>query len=72
MMSTNAALELADLRAEQERERGIKAAQQALLQEGREDCVACGAEIEPERREAMPSARRCVECQTLFERRKSR
>ncbi|WP_433849604.1 TraR/DksA C4-type zinc finger protein [Brucella pseudogrignonensis] len=71
-MSTNAALELTDLRAEQERERGIKAAQQALLQEGREDCVACGAEIEPERREAMPSARRCVECQTLFERRKSR
>ncbi|WP_435656068.1 TraR/DksA C4-type zinc finger protein [Brucella pituitosa] len=70
MMSTNAALELADLRAEQERERGIKAAQQALLQEGREDCVACGAAIEPERREAMPSARRCVECQTELEKAK--
>ena len=70
MMSTNAALELADLRAEQERERGIKAAQQALLQEGREDCVACGAEIEPERREAMPSARRCIDCQTELEKAK--
>ncbi len=67
MMSNNAALELADLRAEQERERGIKAAQQALLQAGREDCMSCGAEIEPERREALPSARRCVECQTAFE-----
>lgn len=67
MMSNNAALELADLRAEQERERGIKAAQQALLQEGRDDCVSCGAEIEPERREALPSARRCIECQTEIE-----
>jgi len=67
MMKINAALELADLRAEQERERGIKAAQQALLQEGRDDCAGCGAEIEAQRREALPSARRCIECQTAFE-----
>lgn len=36
--------------------------------QGREDCVTCGEEIEPARREAMPSAVRCVGCQTLFER----
>lgn len=31
-------------------------------------CEACGDEIEPERLQALPCARRCVECQTKFER----
>jgi phage/conjugal plasmid C-4 type zinc finger TraR family protein len=31
------------------------------------DCVACGAEIPIERRQANPRARRCLECQAEFE-----
>jgi RNA polymerase-binding protein DksA len=30
-------------------------------------CVQCGADIEPERLNAQPTALRCVECQTQFE-----
>lgn len=60
--------ELADMRAEQERDAGIAAVQRTLAQNGTGFCVRCGDDIEPERRAAMPSARRCVECQTLIER----
>lgn len=31
------------------------------------DCLDCGEEIPPERREAMPGCRRCIDCQTLHE-----
>lgn len=64
----NFAHELADMRAEQEREAGIAAARKPLKQAGTFDCVRCGEEIEAERRAAMPSARRCVDCQEGFER----
>lgn len=60
--------ELADMRAEQERGAGIAAVQRTLAQNGTGYCIRCGENIEPERRAAMPSARRCVECQTLIER----
>jgi phage/conjugal plasmid C-4 type zinc finger TraR family protein len=33
-------------------------------------CVACGEEIEAERRQAAPGAKRCVECQAALERRR--
>ncbi|MGI9245923.1 MAG: TraR/DksA family transcriptional regulator, partial [Steroidobacteraceae bacterium] len=32
------------------------------------DCEACGRSIGLQRLEAQPDARRCIECQTLFER----
>ncbi len=64
----NFAHELADIRAEQERDAGIAAARAPLKQTGTLECIRCGDEIEAERRAALPSARRCVDCQESFER----
>lgn len=72
METGNKAHELADLRAEQERDAGIAAASAALTGDGSDICVRCGEDIEPERLEAMPSARRCVDCQNIIERKQSR
>jgi phage/conjugal plasmid C-4 type zinc finger TraR family protein len=32
------------------------------------ECEDCEGDIEPKRREALPSARRCISCQESFER----
>lgn len=64
----NFAYELADLRTEQERETGIRAAQAALAGQGSPICVVCKEEIEAERRQALPSAERCLACQQRLER----
>jgi phage/conjugal plasmid C-4 type zinc finger TraR family protein len=37
---------------------------------GEEFCIACGERIEEARRLAMPSAKRCIDCQTRLERAK--
>jgi phage/conjugal plasmid C-4 type zinc finger TraR family protein len=36
--------------------------------EGDTACKGCGDEIDPERREALPGARRCLQCQEACER----
>ncbi|MCM0751935.1 molecular chaperone DnaK [Brucella pseudogrignonensis] len=72
METGNKAHELADLRAEQEREAGISAAQNALQQNGFTVCISCGDDIDIERREALPSARRCLDCQERLERQQAR
>lgn len=43
---------------------GIRA---SLREEGENDCVDCDRPIDPKRRAALPSAIRCINCQTLFE-----
>lgn len=68
----NFAHELAVLRAEQELDAGIRAARAPLQQTGSAFCISCGDEIEDERRAAMPSARRCIDCQTRIERYRAR
>lgn len=68
MEAGNKAHDLADLRAEQERDAGILAVQSALNQKGSNICISCGDDIELERRAALPSARRCVQCQQQLER----
>lgn len=68
MEAGNKAHELADLRAEQEREAGIAAVQSALNRKGSDICISCGDDIELERKAAMPSARRCMHCQQRLER----
>lgn len=68
----NFAFELADLRTEQERETGIRAAQAALACQGSPICLVCMEEIEIERRQALPSAKRCLACQQRLERFKRR
>jgi len=45
----------------------VDEARAQLLGEGSEDCEDCGRPIPPARREAMPSATRCVVCQSHYE-----
>lgn len=63
----NAAFEQADLRAEQEREAAIAAASRSLRSVGTIQCEDCPNDIPRERRIALPSATRCIVCQTKFE-----
>lgn len=64
----NRGFELAAMRAEQERMVGIAIAMAAVEGEGSDHCIDCGTDISPARREAMPSATRCVGCQYDCER----
>lgn len=64
----NWAHEQAIQRADQERDAGVAKVRAALAEEGSFDCVSCGDEIDEQRRSAMPSARRCLECQEKLER----
>nr|WP_175386443.1 TraR/DksA C4-type zinc finger protein [Rhizobium sp. 9140] len=66
-MGSEAAFELASARTDQERDAGVKAAGIALSQPGTEDCIDCDRPIPEARRRVFPSARRCIECQTLSE-----
>lgn len=63
----NFQFELADLRAETEREAGIARARAALKRPGRLVCD-CGAEISNARRQALPSADTCIDCATRAQR----
>lgn len=63
----NAAFEQADMRAEQEREAGIAAASLSLRSVGTIQCEDCPNNIPRERRLALPSATRCIRCQTKHE-----
>lgn len=67
-MNANALFDLAEVRAEEEREAAIKRASAALKQAGNVECEDCGGEISETRRRALPSARRCISCQQRFER----
>lgn len=66
-MNGNALFDLAEIRAEEEREAQIKRATAALKQEGNIECEDCGGEIAPTRRRALPSAKRCIHCQERIE-----
>jgi len=47
---------------------GLAGVHRALAAQGAADCVTCGDAIEPARRAALPSARRCHDCETKAER----
>lgn len=64
----NRAFELAAQRAEQERDAGVARSIAQLSAPGAEDCVDCSEPIGEARRLALPSAKRCVHCQTRLER----
>ena len=51
-----------------ERSRAVAARRKALAEQGAAECIDCGDEIPAARREALPSARRCIGCQTEIER----
>lgn len=70
---SNLAFELADRRAEQEREAGVARIQAALR--GRSDvyvCVDCDTPIPAARKAANPNATRCIDCETFIERQNRR
>lgn len=50
-----------------QRQKGIKKARCALLQNGTPNCTDCKKPIPPARRQAYPAARRCIDCQTTAE-----
>jgi phage/conjugal plasmid C-4 type zinc finger TraR family protein len=59
------ALELSQVRAENEKNASIAA---TLARTGSADCDDCGRAIPEARRAAYPAARRCVSCQEQAER----
>jgi phage/conjugal plasmid C-4 type zinc finger TraR family protein len=59
--------ERAEERAEEEREAAVKAASKALQGGGFHDCIECGFPIPAGRRRALPSAKRCFDCQQTYE-----
>lgn len=65
---SNRAHEMADRLAESERATGVACAANALSGIGSEDCIDCGEGIPDARREALPSAKRCADCQENVER----
>lgn len=68
----NSVFDAAEVLAELEREAGIAAASRSLKTMGSLECEDCPQLISRERRLAMPSAIRCVDCQRQFERRMKR
>ena len=57
---------------EAERTEGVRRVRAELATDGAAECAGCGDAIEPERRAALPSARRCIVCQGRVETRDSR
>lgn len=68
MQHSERAIETSSAFADAERDRQIQRAQAKLALEGEEYCAECGEEIPAGRRAALPSATRCLPCQTAFER----
>lgn len=61
------ALESAEQLDQLKRDQELARIQDALARPGTKECVHCGDDIEPARLAALPSARRCIGCQTLLE-----
>lgn len=62
-------VDLASKLIERTRAEGIARVTDALAEPGSAECIGCGEDIEPTRRAALPSARRCITCQSRVERR---
>ena len=52
---------------QRERFRGVARIRAGLLAEGTDNCVDCDEAIPPDRKNAMPNARRCACCQEKLE-----
>jgi len=64
-------LEAAERFENESRDRRIERIRQANARKGDEYCIACGDPIGVDRRMALPSAVRCIDCQQEHERKKS-
>lgn len=67
MQSSNRDLEAAEASERQQRVHQLARVREGLESEGEMECVDCGALINSARRMAMPSARRCIDCQRKSE-----
>ncbi|UVK45355.1 TraR/DksA C4-type zinc finger protein [Mesorhizobium sp. AR07] len=75
MSVSNRAFELADRRAEEERAAGIRRVQQAIrsaIEVTVSPFCDCGEPIPDARRQAVPNAIRCIDCETFVERQNRR
>lgn len=68
MSLSNFAFELAEQRAEQERDATIARVSATVTAQGELNCIDCGDEISVARRSAYPAACRCITCQEKYER----
>ena len=53
-----------------QRDANVRSVQRELAHKGQADCAGCGEAIPLQRRTAVPSAIRCIQCQSAFERSK--
>lgn len=67
MLAGNFAVELAEHRVAAERDASVRRIHLAVYDDGAPVCEDCGQPIPEERRRAAPFARRCIACQTAFE-----
>lgn len=69
MKASNFDIELAESRVAAETHVMVTRLRGNLKPSAISDCLDCGEEIEPARKKALPSARRCISCQSRKERR---
>lgn len=62
------AIERAQEFEQRQRDAAVARIQTSLTGLGEEFCLTCGERIEEARRIALPSAKRCIDCQTRLER----
>lgn len=68
MKASERMIEAAAAMVERERDDAIARIQSGLAEEGEDICVSCDEPIEAARKAALPSAERCIHCQSEFER----
>lgn len=69
MSGDEADFEAAEAFARAERDTAVARIRQELASEGENDCIDCGRPIGARRKAALPSAERCITCQTAHEQR---
>jgi phage/conjugal plasmid C-4 type zinc finger TraR family protein len=58
-------IDLANIEIERERERALAKIKTTQQESGISNCLDCDIEIPKARKEAVPSAVRCIDCQSL-------
>ena len=67
MQSSERLIEVSEAAIEQQRDREVRRIRGDLELRGDVDCRDCGDPIDVARRLALPSAKRCIDCQTKLE-----
>ena len=67
-MTAERIFEKAEELAQSIRDEGLYQAHLRIHEQGLTECEDCDTTINPQRRAAYPAARRCTDCQQIFER----